>query len=329
MRYRSRPVSSANPLDLVLNPSAGGGRAGRRLGAVEAALQSAGFAVRVHRTVGRKSLYDTVRRLVTDRHPTVGIMGGDGTFHDAMAALLSPDDTLLDASHTAFAVLPAGTGGDLAARTLGVPSEPEPMARWLKRARPAPFDLGRLEHRDDAGRPAVTLFCNVASCGLSGRVDALVARGPKWIGGPGAYLAASLRATLGWRHQPVRVTVDGDCVYDGPAMTVAVCNGRAFGAGMKIAPEARPDDGILEVVVLGDLGVAALAELTPRLYAGTHGSMAGVVTARGRRVTVDTPDRDVRLDVDGETPGTVPGVFSVIPGAVRVLRPAGTTRDER
>jgi len=317
-------VSAAIPFDLVLNPTAGGGRAGRRLGALEAALQRAGFDLRVHRTVGRRSLYDTVRSLVAEGSPTVGIMGGDGTFHDAMAALLSPDNTLLDTSHTAFAVVPAGTGGDLAARTLGVPSEPEALARWLLGARPAPFDLGRLTYHDRNNTPAVTLFCNVASCGLSGRVDDLVARGPKWIGGPASYFAASLRATLGWRHQPMRVTVDGRVVYDGPAMTVAVCNGRAFGGGMKIAPDAEPDDGVLEVVVLGDLGLAALAELTPRLYAGTHAQMAGVVTARGQRVDIEARDGDVQLDVDGETPGRVPGTFSVMPGAVRVLRPVDT-----
>lgn len=309
----------------MLNPAAGGGRAGQRLGRVEAALRDAGFAVQVHRTAGRRALYDTVRGLVTDRAPTVGIMGGDGTFHDAMAALLSPDDTLLDASATVFAVVPAGTGGDLAARTLEVPAEADDLARWMAHATPAPFDLGRLVYRDAQGAPAVTLFCNVASAGLSGRVDALVARGPKWIGGPAAYFTASLRATAGWRHTRARVTVDGVTVYDGPAMTVAVCNGRAFGGGMKIAPGALADDGTLEVVVLGDLGLADIARLTPRIYQGTHDTLAGVVTARGRRVAIEG---DLQLNVDGETPGAAPAEMTVLPGAVRVLRhPSHTTKD--
>ncbi len=307
-------------MDLVVNPAAGGGRAGRLLGEMSRELERAGFSVNVHRTGGRQHLYETVQRLVREGVEAIGVMGGDGTFHDAANALLLPDATVLDASRTVFAALPVGTGGDLGQRTLRMPGTPCAIADALAGAVEVPFDLGRLEYGAE-GQRAVTLFTNIASCGISGRVDALVVKGPKWLSGKASYLFGTVRAIAGWRHARMTVRVDGALLYDGKAMVVAVCNGRAFGGGMVVSPGSDATDGVLDVVVLGDLSLADVVKLTPRFYDGTHLAMERVYSAKGTRVEIDAPDTDVQLDVDGETPGSIPGVFTVIPGALRVLRP--------
>jgi YegS/Rv2252/BmrU family lipid kinase len=282
-------------------------------------LARAGFGVNVHRLGGRAQVAPLVRSLVADKVPLIASMGGDGTFHDVLNGLLGHDGTVLSADGTAFVLLPAGTGGDLAARTLRMPSEPEAVAAWLARATPRTFDLGRLEHLGPDGSTQTRLFVNIASFGISGRVDRLVAEGPRWLGGKLAYFYGSLRATLGWRHQPVTVRVDGELLYQGPVLTVAVCNGRSFGGGMLIAPDARPDDGMFDVVVLGDLTFGQQTLLSGKLYQGRHLGEKGVTHGRGRVVEVTTEHPSVLLDVDGETPGRVPGTFTVLPGAVRVL----------
>lgn len=308
-------------IELLVNPAAGGGRAGRLLGEFTRELSAQGFTATVHRTAGRAALVDLARTLVREGAPLVGVMGGDGTFHDAIGGLLGADGELLDASRTTFAAIPAGTGGDLAARTLGIPKEPRAIAAWIARARPTPFDLGRLSFTTHAGAPGVTLFTNIASCGMSGRVDELVATGPRWLTGKAAYFVASTRALVGWRHKALRVEVDGETLYEGRALTVAVANGRAFGGGMMVAPMADAGDGLLEVVILGDLPLVELATISRTLYDGTHLGSKNVHVGRGRTVTiVGTDGSPVLLDVDGETPGRLPGTFTVLPGALSLLR---------
>jgi diacylglycerol kinase family enzyme len=179
--------------------------------------------------------------------------------------------------------------------------------------------VGRLEYVTHAGAPATTLFVNIASCGMSGRVDELVASGPKWLTGKAAYFVASSRALVGWRHKRMRVEVDGAVVFDAPALTVAVANGKAFGGGMRVAPDADPADGLLDVVVLGDLPLVELAKVSRTLYDGAHIGSKNVHTARGRVVKIHADDA-VLLDVDGETPGRVPGTFTALPGALTLLR---------
>jgi diacylglycerol kinase family enzyme len=247
-------------------------------------------------------------------------MGGDGTFHDAMNALLRDDGALAPSDATTFAVIPAGTGSDLAARGLGIPAGAEALARWLAAAAPKPFDLGRLEYLDRRGGRATMLFTNIASCGISGRVDELVGAGPRWLTGKASYLVATGRAIAGWTHCPVRVRVDGATVYEGKSMTFAVCNGRSFGGGMLIAPDADPSDGVFEVVGLGDMGVGDVLKNFPKIYAGTHLGAPKVTSARGAVVEIESTRGDVPLDIDGEAPGTLPARFTALPGAVRVLQ---------
>lgn len=313
-------MSTRRTLELVVNPAAGGGRAGRMIGEVSRTLVTQGFDVTVHRTGGRGQLEEAVRSLAAARAPLVGVMGGDGTFHDAMNALLRPDGTLVPTGDTAFAVIPAGTGSDLGARTLGLPAGPEAISRWLASAEPKPFDLGRLEYLDRAGAKAQMLFTNIASCGISGRVDELVADGPRWLTGKASYTLATARALLGWHHRTMRVKVDGALLYEGKAMTFAVCNGRSFGGGMIIGPDADPSDGLLDVVGLGDLGAADVVQNFPKIFKGTHLGASKVICGRGREVDIESTDADVPLDIDGEAPGSLPARFSVLPGAVRVLR---------
>lgn len=313
-------MATGRSMELVVNPAAGGGRSGRMLGEFSRALGAEGFAVTVHRTSGKAQLAETIRSLVERGAPCIGVMGGDGTFHDAMNALLRDDGSVMPTGDTSFAVVPAGTGSDLASRGLGIPTVSAALARWLSVAAPRPFDLGLLEYLDRSKVRAEMLFTNIASCGISGRVDELVGAGPRWLTGKASYLVATGRAIAGWRHRVMRVRVDGEVLHEGKAMTFAVCNGRSFGGGMIIAPDADLSDGLLDVVGLGDMGLADVLQNFPKIYQGTHLGAPKVVSGRGRVIDIESTDGDVPLDIDGEPPGTLPARFTVLPGAVRVLR---------
>ena len=310
-------------LDLVVNPKAGAGRAARALGDVTRELALAGFNVDVHLTSRPGHAGELVRTLLDRSVPVIGIMGGDGTAHEAFGRLRDETGQLHPATATtSFALVPAGTGGDLR-KTLGVPQEPRAIARYYADATPRAFDLGSIDYISHSGAIESRLFVNIASFGMSGHVDRIVNVGPKWLGGRAAFFVASLQALVTYRNQPVRVQVDGSVFYEGHALTVAIANGRAFGGGMFVAPTADPHDGLLDVVVLGDLSRAQSAGLSRWLYGGTVLSHPLVRHTRGRVVVAEpTSSEQCLLDVDGETPGRIAATFRVLPGAIRMLERA-------
>src|SRR5262249_37910051 len=155
------------------------------------------------------------------------------------------------------------------------------VAKYLADAVPRPFDLGRISFARHDGRNEVRLFGNIASFGMGGVVDRIVNEGPKWLGGKTAVLLGSARASLSYKNVQGRVTVDGELMYEGPVFNVAVANGRAFGGGMFVAPEADPHDGLFDVVVLGDLSRFETTTLPRYIYNGTHIGRRHVLHRRG------------------------------------------------
>jgi len=307
-------------IDVVANPRAGGGRASRRLGDVCRELARVGFSVNVHQTARPGHATEIVRTLVSVGVETIGVLGGDGTVHEALNGLFEPTKVpQVTATQTAFAVLPAGTGGDLR-KTLGIPEEPAEIARYVADARPVAFDVGIVKYTAHDGGAGESMFVNIASFGVGGLVDQLVASGPKWLGGKAAYLTAGLRANLRYRNAPVRIVVDDELMFEGPLLNAAVANGRAFGGGMFIAPNADPHDGLFDIVVLGDMTLFESIGLSGKLYRGAHLSHPKVSHRRGRRVRAEKIGTlDALMDIDGEAPGRVDASFEIVPGAVRML----------
>jgi diacylglycerol kinase family enzyme len=153
---------------------------------------------------------------------------------------------------------------------------------------------------------------------MSGLVDRLVAEAPKWAGGTAAYLLATVRAQARNRNRGVRLRIDDGSARETEIVNVAVANGRFFGGGMEIAPTARIDDGLLDVVGLERLGLVAQLALAPALYGGRILGRGGVTHERARRLVAEAIDGrgPVLIDIDGEAPGALPATFEIRPGAV-------------
>jgi diacylglycerol kinase family enzyme len=166
----------------------------------------------------------------------------------------------------------------------------------------------------DRGR----VFVNFAEIGLGA---AVVARerdmGPAWPG-RASFLLAAVGAALDEDNVAVRITIDGEEVYQGPVVSVVVSNGRYFGGGMKIAPEARMDDGLFDVFVLGDFTRLELLSQIWKIYPGAHVGHRKVLWKRGTAVEIE-PEAHARLDLDGELHGSGPVRLSMLPRALRVL----------
>jgi diacylglycerol kinase (ATP) len=131
-----------------------------------------------------------------------------------------------------------------------------------------------------------------------------------------------LRALARWRCRPVTLTLDGQVVFEGPIVLAAAANGRYFGGGMQVAPQARIDDGLLDVVVVPELSRLELLRKLPRIYAGTHLEDPATRLHRGRTLEALAEPGCVPVEVDGEPLGTLPLTVEVMPGALSVIGPA-------
>jgi YegS/Rv2252/BmrU family lipid kinase len=222
-----------------------------------------------------------------------------------------------------FGFIPRGTGGDLR-RSLGCPEDATAAAALLSSGAERTIDLGRVELTGHDGRPQVRHFANVAGFGIAGRVVREVERLGKALGGRTAFTLASARALVGWRDQRVRWRVDGGPWREDRVTGVSVCNGRFFGGGMMVAPEARLDDGLFDVTVWKGLGLTDFVLRKGMLYDGTHVRLRNTTVLRGTVVEAEPlDDEPVLLDVDGEGPGMLPARFTLLPGALRARAPAG------
>jgi YegS/Rv2252/BmrU family lipid kinase len=252
--------------------------------------------------------------------------GGDGTISEvANGILLSGRDTELG-------ILPSGTGGDLR-RTLSIPANTRSAARILREGQTRTIDVGRVTFTTDTNEHEVRYFLGVASFGMSAAViervkaegsnEWLPNKAPQWLGGRVAFGISMLRTAL--RITPTSVLVQVDDAHE-VHLTVAnlcIANARYFGGGMKIAPGAKLTDGKFDVIAVGDLGAFKILRNSPRLYTGTHLSMAEVDHTLARKVIVRPVDSkdEIPLEVDGELPGRLPATFQILPAALRVRCP--------
>jgi YegS/Rv2252/BmrU family lipid kinase len=304
---------------VIVNPRSQGGQTERRWGALADTIRQYFGPFEYRFTRGPGDGATQARAALEEGFEMVVAMGGDGTISEVADGFIREGRPLRE--DAVLGVLPAGTGGDFR-RTLGVPPVLPEAAAALRGRKTAAIDLGRLEYVGRDGAPAARHFINVASFGIGGLIDELVNAGSKALGGRLSFLFATLRAQARWHNQRVRLRFDGGADEERVIHNVAVANGRYFGGGMMIAPDARVDDGKFDVVTLGDLSRYEVLTQGPRIYKGTHVSLDKVKVRRAELLEADPADGEpVLLDVDGEAPGRLPARFRLLPRAIRMKVP--------
>ncbi|MFL6014460.1 MAG: diacylglycerol/lipid kinase family protein [Gaiellaceae bacterium] len=240
------------------------------------------------------------------------VVGGDGSVNEVANGIAGREGVEV-------AVIPRGTGWDFV-RTYGIPHKLDGAIDVAVNGRPRTIDLGRVSFRAWDGSDGDAYFANVASAGMSGAIAQRANETTKALGGKVSYLWATLAVFARWRNDEVRLSVD-DEIRGGRMHDVVVANGRTFGGGMIICPEAEPDDGLFDVLTIGDLTKRDLLVTLPKTYRGKHLPHPKAELLRGKVVTVDAND-PLPIELDGEQPGTTPVRFEVVPGALRVRVPA-------
>jgi YegS/Rv2252/BmrU family lipid kinase len=296
---------------LIVNPVAGCGRAAALCPQLQDELCRLGADFDVVMTEGPHHAVDLSRQAVADDCRVIVAVGGDGTMHEVVNGLAAQGEVPAD---LVLGMVCCGTGSDFA-RTVGLELEPIAAAGRLLHGVDRRIDLGVIQCWRD-GQEIVEYFPNSAGLGFDGEVADRTNRMPKFIGGTVPYLLSLVITLVAYRNKQVVVTLD-DRVLELRANFVVAANGRYFGGGMHIAPDATPDDGLFDVVIAGDVGKLELLKLVPSVYKGTHLSHPKASVYRSSAVHVESAERMV-LQADGEYVGEAPVTFRLLPGALTV-----------
>jgi YegS/Rv2252/BmrU family lipid kinase len=304
---------------IVVNPQSQSGQLGRRWPDLSGRIRREIGSFEEAHTSGPGDATRLARRALEDGADRVVAIGGDGTINEVANGFFDGDRPVNP--DAALGILPFGTGGDFR-KTIRMPRDIGRAARVLARGGTRRIDVGLLEYTRRDGAPASRVFVNIASFGISGVVDRYVNASSKRLGGRVSFLVATARATVNYRNQRVRMVFDDDAASaaDLTINTVAIANGRYFGGGMFIAPDAELDDGLFDVVALGDFTIKEMLLNSRRIYDGSHLSIDKVSFRRARQVRAEPLDGEqVELDVDGETPGILPATFRILPRALLLV----------
>jgi YegS/Rv2252/BmrU family lipid kinase len=284
---------------LIVNPSAGAGRAARLLPGVEAALRSHGIAFRVDRTQSIEHARE-LARAARDAGELAAAMGGDG-IAGAVAGELQGADAVM-------ALLPGGRGNDLA-RKLGIGHDPVAAVDLIAAGR---------EQRIDVAEAGGRVYVGILSAGFDSDVNA-IANATRLPLGTLVYAYGALRALWSWRPAQWHVSVDGtEHSFSGYA--VAVANSGVFGGGMWLVPDASLDDGLLDVAFTEHRPKTTYLRGLNKVFKGAHVNDPGFTIVRGREITFHA-DRPFAAYADGDPIAELPTTVRVLPGALRVIVP--------
>jgi diacylglycerol kinase (ATP) len=281
------------------------------------------YEVAFYETLHPRHAEDLTRHALSDGCDFLIAVGGDGTLNEMVNGYLRSGGS--GASQARLGVLPYGTGNDFA-RNNGIGRDINRLAGLIKGNRPVMLDAGRMElHRQD-GSPMERYFDNIADIGIGAdvvvHVNGVHLR-KKILGGTLTFFLSALFTFLTYKHKPVRLSWPG-FEWEGSVLSVVVANGRYFGSGLGIAPEAKMDDGLFEVVVMGKVSVIDYLRNFARLRRAEKINHPEVSYYRTARLSILTDEQSLTIvEADGEVEGRAPIVYTCLPGVLPFLVPGG------
>lgn len=319
-----------NPL-LIVNPNSGGGRTGSVFERMRGPIERALGAIDVVFTERKRHAVDLAREAALAGRGTVVAVGGDGSIHEVVNGLMEAREQLQGQGaslKTRLGIIGQGTGGDFR-KTLGIEHRLDRYCEVIAANHARSIDVGRFDYVTREGAPAKAFFVNILSMGVGGLVDQYVSEMGRQLGGTLTYLIASVRGLMNSELGVLQCTMTtrGGEVREEvfPSRTLAVCNGRYFGSGMKIAPMAEPDDGVFDIIDLGNAPRLKFFLESSKIYTGSHLKNAGVKHFRCDRFEAKLLNEAIGdtflLDVDGEPLGKLPILIELVPNAIEVLAP--------
>jgi len=301
---------------VIVNPRSADGSTGRRWPEIERRLRAAISSFDAVFTERPNHATELAREGAAD-HERVVLVGGDGTTNEVVNGLLADDRPVR--ADLVLGIVPRGTGADFV-RTVGIPHDLDAAVQRLTTGTAREVDVAKVRYRGPDGSEQMRYFINQASVGMGPVVCVEVNRSSKRLGGRLSFLRGILVATFRYRSRPVLISVDGGPPEEVLLRNLWIANGRFSGGGICAAPRAKPDDGLLDVVRVPELGFWEQMLSMRRLRSGAFVEDPRVVYATARRVEVQ-PAGPAALDieVEGEPIGSIPATFEMLDTRLKVL----------
>ncbi len=300
---------------VIINPESNRGRTRGRWKEIKEALLSQIREFRYEFTEKPLQAIEISREAVRSGHELIIGVGGDGTMNEIANGffenrrIINPD--------SALAILPSGTGCDLT-RSLRIPPRLKDALRVITEAPSAAMDIGRVSFRESSGRETERLFLNVSDFGVGGEVVKRVNE-RRLQRKASSYVRCLVSAMANYRSRRISIRVDGRELPEGEYLIGAIANGRIFGKGMKIAPQASLDDGLFDLVLVKSMKFFEFCRHGWKIFLGTHLSHPKISLVRGRKFEAFAVDQgEVLLELDGEQLGSLPAKFEIVPRALLV-----------
>jgi len=300
---------------IVVNPRSAGGATGRRWREIESRLRQrlgVPFDAAFTDHAGHATL---LAREGASRYDCVVAMGGDGTINEVVNGLVDDHGPLRP--DLRLGIIPRGTGADFV-RTLGIPRDLEGAAARIAQGNVRVVDLAKVHFRDFAGQDTVRFFINEGEIGLGAAACQAVNRSSKRLGPRLTYMWSTLVTMLRYRDHWVTLTLDGGEPWRIHLSNAWLANGQYSGSGIHMAPRARLDDGLLDVVAIAHMGLIEKAVRLRKLRSGDFINQPGVTYTTARRIEAHSEDT-VLIEVEGEPIGTLPATFEITGQRLKVV----------
>lgn len=306
---------------IIVNPKSASGSTREKWSAIASDLRTHFGPFNVAFTKGPGDGIDLARRAAAESgRQFIIACGGDGTINEIANGIMQ------SGKDVELGILPSGTGGDFR-RTIGMPSEIREAARALKTGKTKSIDVGKVTFHDHEGKKVGRYFLNVSSFGLAASVIGRVKSSSSldWlphagVRGRASFALSTLQEVAGLDAVNIRVRIDDGDERTLQTVNFCVANARFFGGGMKIAPEAKINDGFLDVVNIGDIRAAKVILNAYTLYRGTHLDLPEVKSKLAKRIEAKplNPSDEIHIEIDGELPGRLPAIYEIVPRALKI-----------
>ena len=322
--FSSSKINPNLPL-VIVNPKSAGGSTQDKWAGVASDLRVHFGAFQVAFTKSQGDGTNIAKQAADNGRKFIIACGGDGTINEVANGILQADKTDVE-----MGIFPSGTGGDFR-RTIRLPSEHREAAKALRNGKTKSIDVGKITYINHEDIEETRYFLNVASFGLSTAINERVKTNSfiKWlpfggtIKGKAKFAFSAFQEVLELEPNTVIVKIDEKEESFLQTLNFCVCNARFFGGGMKIAPDARINDGSFDIVNIGDINTAKILRKGYKLYTGSHLELPEVKSTLAKKIEVSPANSDtiINIETDGELPGKLPATFEILPKALKMRVP--------
>lgn len=301
-----------NKVHVIINPFSARGKTGRRWQSIKEAIRYYYKEFKYIFTEKPRQATEIARSLLKDGYDLIIGVGGDGTLNEIANGFFhqdSPTHKTIN-EEAALGIIPSGTGSDFI-RFLKIPRDFSQSVELIKNSKTRKIDIGKVTFYRKKDKHRTRYFINVSDFGLGAEVIKNLSEVPSLKRGAFHYYKGLLSSLKNYRSKLVRIVIDDTQEISGKYLIGAIANGRIFGGGMIIAPDAEPDDGYFDLVLAKDMSKPEIIINSPRLYTGSIKNHPKISIHRARNIKVYS-DEEVNIEYDGEMGLALPAEFECI-----------------